>query len=164
MNSIRILLAASLLASVAAVASSDAIARGACTNGPTLYQGERAFTSCGGPATAVVKLGGRTLRYRGGTCRQTSTALELNMGTTIVGQTTKPLPRYFGIAIGRLFGAGRPAPKDGSYRGGILAVVDDGKRYASFDTQVRLSGGRTRGSFTAKLLEGATVSGSFLCG
>jgi hypothetical protein len=164
----RTLLSSSLvaLASVAAMAlgagAQAGISAHTCTSGPTNYQGARAYVSCG-PATAVVKLGGRTLRYRGGTCNRTDKALELNIGTTIPGDTTKPLPRYFGISIGRIFGVGKAAPRDGSYGGGTLALVDGGKRYASFDAGVALTGGRTRGSFTARLLGGGALSGSFSC-
>jgi hypothetical protein len=85
------------------------------------------------------------------------------MGTTILGETTKPLPRYFGVVIGRLFGVGKAAPVDGTYGGNMLAFVDAGKRYASFDAQVVLAGSRTRGMFTAKLVGGGSVSGSFRC-
>jgi hypothetical protein len=85
------------------------------------------------------------------------------VGTTILDETTKTLPRYFGVNVGRLFGVGRPALRDGTYDGGILAVVDHGKRYASFETRVILSGGRSRGTFSARLVAGGTLSGSFLC-
>jgi hypothetical protein len=150
------------VAALCGAAATSANAAQRCSSGPTTYQGVRAYTGCG-PATAVVKLGGRTLRYRGGSCRRTVGAFELDMGTTILGETSKPLPRFFGVAIGRIFGVGRAAPRDGVYTGGMVVFVDGGKRYASLAAKVVLAGARTRGSFTARVLGGPPVSGSFTC-
>jgi hypothetical protein len=106
---VTVSIVAMVLGTAAAQGGSSAAA---CTSGPTTYQGARGYVGCG-PATALVKLGGRTLRYRGGTCRRTAQALELNIGTTVLEDTSKPLPPYFGVAVGRIFGVGTPAPRDG---------------------------------------------------
>jgi hypothetical protein len=45
------------------------VSAAACTSGPTTYQGVRAYVGCG-PATAVLKLGGRALHFRGGSSRR----------------------------------------------------------------------------------------------
>jgi hypothetical protein len=133
----------------------------ACGN--TTYKGANARTYCG-PASAVVKVGGRTLTYRGGSCMRNAVAIELGIGTVILDtKDPKPLPRSFGISVGRIFGLGKAAPRDGTYKSGMVAYVDAGKRYAAAGVKAVLSGGRTRGTFSGRLLTGQTVSGSFRC-
>jgi hypothetical protein len=134
------------------------------TCGNTTYKGVRARTYCG-PATATVKVGGRTLTYRGGSCLRNGVAIELGIGTVILDPKDPkgPLPRSFGISVGRIFGIGRPAPRDGSYSSVMVTYVEGGKRYAGASGKAVLAGGRTRGSFTARLLTGQTVSGTFRC-
>lgn len=134
----------------------------ACGN--TTYKGVRARTYCG-PASATVKVGGRTLTYRGGSCIRNRVAVELGIGTMILDAKDPkgPLPRSFGISVGRIYGVGQPAPQDGTSRSGMLAYVDGGKRYAGAGLKAALSGSRTRGSFTRRLLTGQNVSGTFRC-
>jgi len=139
-----------------------AVLMAACTSGQTTYGGARAFGYCG-TASGAVTFGGRTLSYRGGSCRRTAVAVELNIGIAVLGKTAKPLPRYLGVLIGRLYGVGAPATHDGTYREGTIAFVDGGKRYASMSSRVVLAGGRTRGTFTAELFGGKSVSGTFRC-
>jgi hypothetical protein len=146
---------------VGAASADSGASNVACGN--TTYKGARARTYCG-PATATVKLGGRTLTYRGGSCMRNSVAIELGIGTVILdSKDPKPLPRSFGISVGRIFGIGKPAPKDGNYASVMIAYVDKGKRYASMQGKATLAGGRTRGSFTGKLITGEAVSGAFRC-
>ena len=151
------------LGAVGAASGESASATAACKPGNTIYQGLRARVYCGN-ASAVVKIGGRTLSYRGGSCLRNSAAVELGIGTVILDtKDPKVLPRSFGISVGRIFGIGKPAPKDGSYSSIMLALVEGGKRYASMQGKAVLAGGRTRGSFTGKLLTGEAVSGTFRC-
>ena len=90
--------------------------------------------------------------------------MELAIGTAILdAKDPKVLPRSFGISVGRVFGVGQAAPKDGSYASGTVVYVDGGKRYASLATKVVLTGGRTRGTFTGRLVTGGTFTGSFRC-
>jgi hypothetical protein len=135
----------------------------ACTSGNTSYEGLRARTYCGS-ASAIVKIDGRTLRYRGGSCIRNAVAVELGIGTLILdAKDPKALPRSFGVSVGRIFGIGKAAPKDGAYPSVMLAFVDRGKRYASAEAKAVLAGGRTRGSFTGRLLTGQAISGTFRC-
>jgi hypothetical protein len=135
----------------------------ACKAGNTTYQGVRARTYCGS-ASAVVKIGGRTLKYRGGSCSRTPVAIELGIGTLIVdSKDSKALPRSFGISVGRIFGIGKAAARDGTYKDVMLVFVDNGTRYAVSKAEARLQGGRTRGSFTGRLFTGETISGTFRC-
>ena len=135
-------------------------AAAACGN--TSYQGVRARTYCG-PAAAAVKLAGRSLTYRGGSCTRTSQAIELGIGTLILdSKEPKSLPRSFGISIGRIFGIGKPAAKDGTYDSATVALVEAGKRYAGTG-KATLTNSRSRGSFTVKLFGGETLTGTFRC-
>jgi hypothetical protein len=146
----------------AATASGGGASTAACKAGPTTYKGVPAYRECG-PASAVVKMDGRTIRYRGGSCKPTPTALALNIGLHLPGKEAKPLPRYFAVGVGRAYGFGKPARRDGTYGGATIAFVDGGKRYASMDSKVTLAGGRTRGSFTGTLFGGKAFSGTFRC-
>src|SRR5688572_32005766 len=121
---------AALLTAGAATAEGSP-ASAACAAGNTTYQGFGARTYCG-PASSIIKLGGRTLRYRGGSCVRNAAAIELGIGTLILdAKDPKVLPRSFGISVGRIFGIGKAAPKDGTYPSLMVAFVDGGKRYAS---------------------------------
>ena len=151
-----------VLLTVGAATAESGASSAACGN--TTYQGLRARTYCGS-ASAVIKVGGRTLKYQGGSCMRNRLAIEFGIGTVILDAKDPkgPLPRSFGISVGRIFGIGKAAPKDGTYESVMLAFVDRGKRYASMKGKAVLSGGRTRGSFTGRLLTGQAISGSFRC-
>ena len=84
----------------------------------------------------------------------------------VVGHEPRPLLEYQWatfLPVGRIFGIGKPARTDGTYKSGMLAYVDAGKRYAAAQVTTTLSGGRSRGSFTGKLLTGEAVTGTFRC-
>ena len=136
----------------------------ACKSGNTMYQGVRARNYCG-TASAVVKVGGQTLTYRGGSCTRTAVAVELGIGTLIL-DSREPKggpPRSFGISVGQIFGVGKAAPRDGVYKSVMLTYVSGGKRYAASTAAATLQGNRTRGSFTGRLFTGETISGTFRC-
>lgn len=156
--------AAAALLTVGATMAAGPSSAADCKTRNTTYGGVRARAYCG-PASAVVKIGDRTLRYRGGSCIRNRVAVELGIGTLILDakDPKRTLPRSFGISVGRIFGIGKPAPRDGGYDSVILAYVDRGKRYASMQATAELSGGRTRGTFSGRLLTGQAVSGSFRC-
>jgi hypothetical protein len=158
------IVAAAALLTVGATTATGPSSAAECKTRNTTYGGVRARTYCG-PASAVIKIGGRTLRYRGGSCMRNRVAIELGIGTVILDpkDPKRTLPRSFGISVGRIFGIGEPALRDGSYDSVIVAYVDRGKRYASFEAAAELGGGRTRGTFTGRLLTGETISGSFRC-
>jgi hypothetical protein len=156
--------AAALLTLGAATAEGRTTGTAACKSGNTTYQGLRARAYCG-PASATLKVDGRTLSYRGGSCIRNGVAVELGIGTMIL-DTKDPkgaLPRSFGVSIGRIFGIGKAAPKDGTYSSVMVTYVDGGKRYAAMSGKAVLAGNRSRGSFTAKLFTGQTITGTFRC-
>jgi hypothetical protein len=124
---------------------------------------ERTFC---GPAKATVHAGSKTFSFSGGECSKTSTYVTVNIGTVVLGVTSKPKPDYFGLDVGKLPGAsGQSAPHDGTYTSVVLALDSGGKGYIVTSASVTLKGNRTHGTFTGKLTGGpaATVTGSFSC-
>jgi hypothetical protein len=162
----RVLRAAALLALAPAalwLAVSAGGSTAGCTPGMTKINGVSARVFCG-PAKATVRLGGKTFTFSGGDCERTSDYLAVNIGTVLLG-TAAHKPDYFGLDVGRILGTGTPARRDGTYKGSALAVDYGGKGYAVRADQisVTLSGNRSKGTFTASLLLGGNVSGSFSC-
>ncbi len=155
-----------VLAGLAAAGATGTPRAAACKAGMTTFAGANARTFCG-PATATVKVAGKTLSFTGGSCERTATYLSLSIGTVVLGQTTKKKPDFFGIDVGAVPGTGlKPARKDGRYTGAEIAVESGGKGYLlRGDTaHVTLSGGRTGGSFTATVLfDTGSGSGTFHC-
>jgi hypothetical protein len=147
---------------VAAATAADH--RAGCTQGVHPYGGVNARTFCG-PAKATVVLGGKTIHYAGGNCERGAAYLSLNIGTVVLGTTTKPKPEYLGLLVGKapLVG-GTPATHDGTYKPQALALDHAGKGYAILTASVKLTGGRTRGSFTGKVFgTNAPIQGTFAC-
>jgi len=142
---------------------SGTAAAGGCVAGVHSYGGASARTFCG-PASVSLHLGGKSYTLSGGQCARTSQYVSLNIGTIVLGNTSKPKPNYFGLDVGKTPGGGTPAPHDGTYKAFALAFVVGGKDYSSVNASVTLKGGRTRGSFSGKLLAGGSVSGTLNCG
>ena len=161
-----ILLLAALGIAGGAASSTATASRTGCTPGVISFGGVQARVFCGA-AKATVKVGGKTLSFKGGSCERTSKYLTVNVGTVVLGTTTKKKPDYFGLDVGAYPGStGKPAGHDGSFTGGVLAVVSGGKSYLlRGDTaKFTLSGGRTKGTFSAAgLLGSGAASGSFSC-
>jgi hypothetical protein len=132
----------------------------------TTVGGVAARTFCG-PAKATVHIAGKTLTFKGGSCERTSKYLSLQIGTVVLGQTQKKRPDYFGIDVGAYPGStSKPATRDGKYVGAVIAIDYHGTGYLlRGDTaKIVLTGGRTRGSFTATVLFGSgSGSGTFSC-
>lgn len=146
--------------------SAATASRMGCTAGVVSFGGVQARVFCGA-AKATVKIGGKTLSFKGGNCERTSKYLTVNVGTVVLGTTTKKKPDYFGLDVGAYPGStAKPAGHDGSYTGGVLAIVSGGKSYLlRGDTaKFTLSGGRTKGTFSAAgLLGSGAATGSFSC-
>lgn len=158
---------AALTATIAAgSASPSRPTRAGCTAGMISYGGTQARVFCGS-AKATVKIGGRTLSFKGGSCERTSKYVAINIGTVVLGTTTKRKPDYFGLDVGTFAGsAGTPAGHDGSYTGGVIAIESGGKSYLlrGDKAKITLSGGRTKGTFKADGLLGSKPgTGSFNC-
>jgi len=135
---------------------------GGCDPGVHSYGSAHIRTFCG-PAAVTLHMAGKTVKLTGGECTRASQYLAVNIGSVLVGATSKPVPNYFGLDVGKTPGGGKPAPRDGTYMAFANAFAVGGKSYSSISTTVALQGGRTRGSFSGKLIEGGSVSGSFTC-
>jgi hypothetical protein len=149
---------------VAALAvSGGAGAKSGCTAGLSTFAGAQARTFCG-PARATLRYGGRTVHFSGGSCTSTSQYVTLNIGTIVVGRTSKKHPEYLGLDVGRLPGmTGKPAAADGQYTDVVLSFVHAGASGSMLSGRVTLSGHRTKGTLAGSLLTGGAVSGSFSC-
>jgi hypothetical protein len=155
------------LAVVAAIVAGTALAtpvRTSCTAGVHPFGDVNARTFCG-PARATLSLAGKTIRFSGGNCERGTAYLAINIGTVVLGTTTKPKPEYFGILVGKApIVGGTAAAHDGTYKPQAFAFVHAHKGYAIFQSSVTLAGGRTRGTFSGKPLgSNAVVRGSFHC-
>jgi hypothetical protein len=146
------------------LAGTGGAADAGCNAGTTKFGGSPARVFCGS-ATATVRVGAKTFSFRNGSCEATSDYLTLNLGTIVIGSPSKRRPDYFGLTVGRLpVGGGKPAGKDGTYSGAVVSAVHRGEAYAVGGASVTLAGGRTRGTFTGRLVGSAVrVSGSFAC-
>jgi hypothetical protein len=148
------------VAAVAALAAPNATA---CTAGVHPYGGANARTFCG-PARATVVIGGRTIHYSGGNCERGAAYVSLNIGTVVLGTSTKPKTEYFGLLVGKApIVGGSPATHDGTFVPEALVADHAGKGYAMTQAKVKLAGNRTRGTFTAHVFGGGSARGSFHC-
>ena len=91
--------------------------------------------------------------------------LAVNIGTVVLGTTTKPKPEYFGLLVGKapILG-GTPAAHDGTFKAQAVSAHHAGKGYALISATVTLSHSRSRGTFTGKVFgSNASVHGTFRC-
>ncbi len=158
---------AGALALVAASAASGGVTRQACTPGVKSVGGVTERTFCGS-AKATVHFGSQTFHYSGGACEKTSKYVSVNIGTVVLGQTSKPKPDYFGLDVGQVPGSTvKPAPRDGAYTDVVVALDHGGKAYlvSPTGTTVMLSGNRSKGTISGTAGFGATgkVTGTFSC-
>jgi len=163
----RMLLFVGVLALVAASAAYGGVTRQACTPGVKTVGGVSERTFCG-PAKATVRFGPQTFHYSGGACEKTSKYVSVNIGTVVLGQTTKRKPDYFGLDVGSIPGStAKPAPGDGTYTGVVLALEHGGKAYLASPAGLTatLSGNRSKGTISGTALLGASgkVTGTFSC-
>jgi hypothetical protein len=116
--------------------------------------GRPGFRFCG-PATAVVHLGGHTIRFRDGLCRRALGAFTVNIGTSVPAVRSGK-PPYFGITT--------HTTKPGKQLNAAVGFAYGGHGYAVADQVVTLSTGLTGGTFSGRILgSGTTVRGSFTC-
>jgi hypothetical protein len=161
---LRCLLALAALAPIAAGSASAQPA--SCTPGVKTVAGLNVRVFCG-PAKATVHYGSKVFAFTQGECDKTAANFAVNIGTVVLGTTKKPKPNYFGLVVGAAAGS-KPARRDGSYVGGVLALDYGGKGYLIQGTtlKVTLSGNRSRGTFNGNtFLTSPTVkvTGTFSC-
>jgi hypothetical protein len=105
----KLVVAVVTLLAAAAALTGTAVAGSAtppCTPKVTTIGGKPAVINCG-PATATVKIGGKTYSFKNGFCQNSPAnkeALELSLGTT--ADTTKPVSSpFFNLTATTSFGA-----------------------------------------------------------
>jgi hypothetical protein len=141
----------------AAAAPAAGLSATACKPaGKDVSIGGRPATVFCGPATAIVKLGGRTLRFSKGTCVWTSSTFKLELGTIFLFWG-KPYPTQPGFAIRA---AGYPVAR------ALVQVYSQGKRTSLSTTRAtaRPYADRTGGTFEGRTAAGARVTGTVKCG
>jgi hypothetical protein len=151
-------------AAAAVVASGRGEAATACSAGVHPFGSVTARTFCG-PAKATIVVGGKTFRIGGGTCQRGAAYVAVNIGTVVLGTTSKPKPEYFGLVVGKApMVGGTPARTDGTYAAQALTANHAGAGYAVLGSTVRLQGNRTRGTFSGTTFgKGLRITGSFSC-
>ena len=135
-----------------------------CNAGVRQLNGVPARTFCG-PAAARIRIGGKTFVFAEGNCVATQQFVSINIGTVVLGQTTRHQPNYFGLDIGRIPGSGSPpARQDGSYRSGtVLTVEYADKSYDVVSGVATLQGHRSRGTIRGNTFSGQALTGTFHC-
>jgi hypothetical protein len=157
----RSLLRAAALISLLAlpsIADGASEAHETCTPAPASVRGHPAVVECG-PATASVKLAGRTLIYRGGTCLPQGASFSLYIGVRVKGGVSN---RLFYVYLPR-----RAAPRytpDSAQVGLELDYVSYRWRAGLLKIKPRLSGGTFTGTLVGRSGKPAgRFSGSFSC-
>jgi hypothetical protein len=86
------------LALTATLGATNVRAAAACKPGPTTINGQPAEVFCG-PATATVRVQGKTLHFTGGTCTKAFSRLLVSIGTEILTRATVQTQPYFGASL-----------------------------------------------------------------
>jgi hypothetical protein len=143
-----------LSASAAAGAATDANA--ACRAG-TRKVGSIVYRVYCGPASASVKVGGKTQSFRHGSCVRVGIThvFTLSIGKLSISKG-KARYKYFGVTI-------PSANHDGTYDRAVVTWTFGGERHALASVNLRLTHNQNRGSFSGRAAGGGTVSGSFRC-
>jgi hypothetical protein len=141
----------------AAAAPAGGSSATACNPGgkDVVIGGKPASVFCG-PASATVKLGGRTLTFRNGTCIWKSSTFTLELGTIFLFWG-KPYPLQPGFAIRA---AGYPVAR------ALVEIYSQGKRtsLSTVRATARPNASRTGGTFEGRTAAGARVIGTVKCG
>jgi hypothetical protein len=107
-----------------------------------------------GPAQATAKAVGKTFSFSGGECAVSGGYFTVNVGSTTM-PPVKPKFVYLGIFV-------KPA-RAGTHANQIVSWQIPGTGYSLRGATVTVNAGLTGGSFTGRLLNGASASGSFRC-
>lgn len=150
-----VLLTAATACTVAVTADASKSNSPPCTPKITKIKGHQAGINCG-PATATLTVGGKTHTFRRGFCEQSkaaATALQLILGTTVLGGKNNAGQPGFDLTIGK----NRAASVGYAYYGGRDLLKDD------LDL-INFSGSLpSHGRFTSLATAGTKFSGSWNC-
>ncbi len=143
---------------VGATTATSGLSKAACTPGPRTIRGVQVQVFCG-PATATIRLGGRTIRIRQGQC-----------GPNVSG--------YFSVRVGIFtfipsrstytwFAAYVAGDRGRTYRNQKVVFEYGGRHFQVWPNTVKLTAAPyttpSRGTFAGRTDTGQTVSGSFTC-
>jgi opacity protein-like surface antigen len=161
----RILIATTITAGAAAVATAAAMAAATtpmragasppCKPKVTKIQGHPAAVACG-PATATLHISGKTYTFRNGFCEQSKSAgsaLQLNLGTTVLGVKGNAGNPDFSMLIGHVHTVAS-----------VFGADYGGKDLIGGDSLINVSGNiPSKGTFTSRVTTGAKFTGSWNC-
>lgn len=124
--------------------------------GRGVWIGNRFATVFCGPATATVKLGGRTLTFSKGTCIWTTNSFTLQLGT-IFHSWYKPYPVNPALSIWT---------SSGPVARAVVHIYWQGKRtlLSTTRTTARANATLTGGTFEGRTAAGGRVTGAVRCG
>lgn len=154
---ITVLVAAVFAAAVGATTGSAGTAASAppCTPKISKIQGHQAAINCG-PATATLHISGKTYTFRNGFCEQSKSAgsaLELNLGTTVVGAKGNAGKSDFSLLIG-------PVRSTAA----VFHADNGGREILRGESLIDVRGAiPAKGTFTSKFTIGAKFTGSWNC-
>jgi hypothetical protein len=113
------------------------------------------ITYCGS-AKATMKASGKTTTYKAGACLKIVGDLIVGFGKYTTQVSPTALSNAFYLVI--------PAPGDGTFKSAVLTLQKKGqKAKAANNVKVVVSGKRSRGTFSGKILNGPKFTGSFTC-
>ena len=162
----HILIAATITAATAAVATAAAMAAAnvpmrvaaaapPCKPQIIKIQGHQAAVDCG-PATATLHISGKTYTFRNGFCEQSKSAgaaLQLNLGTTVVGVKGNAGKPDFSMLISHVHAAAS-----------VFGANYDGRDLLGGDSLINVRGNiPSKGTFTSRITSGANFTGSWNC-
>jgi len=152
-----LVLAAVLALSAAAAGGVSAKSAAACKPGIHTVGNVTYHVYCG-PASASVKVGGKTSAFHGGSCLRAgiTRVFTMSIGKLTIGKG-KPRYSFFGVTV-------PSANHDGIYRRAVITWAIGGKRYSLSAVKLRLSNDQTRGTFSGRVIgRRGTATGSFRC-
>lgn len=153
----RALVTSALVALMAAAAGSGTGAAAACKSGVHKV-GKVIYRTYCGPASASVKVAGKTHTFRNGSCLRAGIThvFTMSIGKLTIGNG-KTRYSYFGLSV-------PTANHDGIYRRAVITWSIGGKRDSLSNVKLRLSNNQTRGSFSGRAVgRRGRVTGSFRC-
>jgi len=151
--------AAAAVAAAAAMAAATTPTRAAtappCTPKITKIGGHTAAANCG-PATATLRINGRTYTFHNGFCEQSKaagSALELTLGTIVLGVKGNAGQPYFDMTIGK-----------NHFVAAVGGADYGGKDLLGGEGLINVRGSiPAKGTFTSRVTAGAKFTGTWNC-
>ena len=153
-----VLLATATAGTVALTANASKANTPPCTPKIATIGGHKAAVNCG-PATATLRIGGKSYTFRNGFCEHSKSAgaaPELNLGTTVIGVKGNAGKADLSMLI--------DARLHSPFGSGSVFHADYGGRQILGDSLIKASGTLpSKGTFTGTAATGAKFTGSWNC-